>query len=1098
MSKKAVVSAWPLGAFLVLVVSVGLAAAASPADWLTGDGKDADWVKATAVCRESLKKLDPAAAVVKRWLPAVRARCDVLRRLAKIGALEKAIYLQTTEAMLADLVKGAGPLKGFAGQTVPFGYWSAAAGKLTGVRLQVPPDYDPQKEYQLFMYYKMGGGLYWKKDGKFVGPGAEGAVFMAPWRPSAKMCRKTPETFHAWSSLYYGVKGRMGVDAELREMTAAVCRDFAVSADRIFLSGFSDGGFTSLWLASRYPHLLAGIAPEVANWQYSNVHQIGQYNVPMLVVDGWTDGGFVQRNFTRFHTLHTMGYDVAGIWGQHGHATKPYEDETEFKKIVAWAKTKRRNLHPKRVRYATWDITWHRAYWFSIERIAEPYLPAQIDAEIKPGNRIEVKTWNVAAYKLLLDGELLDPAKKVTVVTNGNRSYAGPFKAELAVELSPPPKGKFVKDARHPGDITTQIALSTYDSKGYLKNATRPWLWVKPTGGDARTRALLAKWWPASAIPDGKLDAKTIARCNLFVFGGPDVNKFTARIATDLPVAFGAGKFTIGKEVYDRPAQAVKFIHPNPLNPDRYVIVYAFNDAAAFAAKGFYGTRRESSWGFRGADCVVMGLAPRPRRWGVGLRGPVTRRLIVFGADWRAPSAEAVGELEKPFDYTQILRLRADAIREATGADVAILFGYEPSYTRWRDDLPAGGVTMHDLATIDTFPEYVTLGEATGAALKGLLARAPVSTALADPRDPTRDAKTSVVTGKIDPKKTYSLAMGYRGLPSYGVNYKKMPKVFTFASPGEFLAAKHTSLPVRNMRQVPLSMAEAVAKYVRKRKKVAPRPTCFDLTQYLMNPRANAFGACDWLHLGADVALPGPKPGQVHRKRYTLSLGLRAAGAPAVAAPREKSKHFLDVDMTGQGKPATFEFKMLGRQLAVKATIAVSRLAIAADAACKTFRLADDGAAGVVARAVLMDVRLVNGGAKDVTAVAALCPTAMRRIHGSTWPARERGKPAPKAYYVGFRQAVGPRKKPPVYQDAALFVAEDQAPAVTKHAARNVGYNFGLVGVSRQVTIKAGATASAPLLFIVADKPAQATSLDLAAALTAIKGDVITRLTKKR
>ena len=49
------------------------------------------------------------------------------------------------------------------------------------------------------------------------------------------MCRKTPDTFHVWSSLYYGLKGRMGCDAELREVIAAVTRDFAVSADRIFL-----------------------------------------------------------------------------------------------------------------------------------------------------------------------------------------------------------------------------------------------------------------------------------------------------------------------------------------------------------------------------------------------------------------------------------------------------------------------------------------------------------------------------------------------------------------------------------------------------------------------------------------------------------------------------------------------------------------------------------------------------------------------------------------------------------------------------------------------------------------------------------------------
>jgi poly(3-hydroxybutyrate) depolymerase len=69
------------------------------------------------------------------------------------------------------------------------------------------------------------------------------------------------DTFHAWSSLDIQVKGRMGAHIELEEATTALCRDFSVDPDRIFLTGWSDGGFTALWLASHYPHLVAGIAP---------------------------------------------------------------------------------------------------------------------------------------------------------------------------------------------------------------------------------------------------------------------------------------------------------------------------------------------------------------------------------------------------------------------------------------------------------------------------------------------------------------------------------------------------------------------------------------------------------------------------------------------------------------------------------------------------------------------------------------------------------------------------------------------------------------------------------------------------------------------
>ena len=50
----------------------------------------------------------------------------------------------------------------------------------------------------------------------------------------------------------------------------------------------------------------------------------------------------------------------------------------------------------------------------------------------------------------------------------------------------------------------------------------------------------------------------------------------------------------------------------------------------------------------------------------------------VFSADWQTPNAKAVGELTRDLDYTQVLRLRADAIREVAGTDEAGVHAVEP------------------------------------------------------------------------------------------------------------------------------------------------------------------------------------------------------------------------------------------------------------------------------------------------------------------------------------------------------------------------------------------------------------------------------------
>ena len=45
--------------------------------------------------------------------------------------------------------------------------------------------------------------------------------------------------------------------------------------------------------------------------------------------------------------------------------------------------------------------------------------------------------------------------------------------------------------------------------------------------------------------------------------------------------------------------------------------------------------------------------------------------------------------------------MRADAAREATGADAAVINGYAPNWNCWGGSLPAGPVTLHDLATVE-------------------------------------------------------------------------------------------------------------------------------------------------------------------------------------------------------------------------------------------------------------------------------------------------------------------------------------------------------------------------------------------------------------
>lgn len=1041
-----------------------------PSAWLLGTGKSEEWKATTLRCRELLQKLDLEQALVQKHLPPLKAKVELLLRSPDFD-WKKKTAVEFLQNMLEDLIAGQEPHARYAGKQLGYAYWSKTMERIESIWVHVPPGYEPGRRYQFFMYYKCGGGIH-LKDGRAAGG----------YRPTIEVANQT-DSFHAWSSLDIQVKGRMGAHIELEEATTALCQDFSIDPDRIFLTGWSDGGFTAIWLASHYPHLVAGIAPVCGNWQYSNIENIGLLNLPTLAVDGWSDGGYNNLQFCRWLALRGLGADARCIWGHHGHSYQPYEDVEEFQQIMGWAKGQRRNLYPNKVRFATWNLAWNRAYWFSIDRVLNPLLAAQFEAEVIDRHTIRAETRNIAAYKLALSDKLLDPQQPITVITDGRQSYAGPLKPELLIELAPRPEGRFVKDASLPDEITAAIVESSYDTKGFPAIPSRRWLSVRPTGWDEKTAGLLAKWLPKNAKADHEITDEDLAECSLMVYGGPDINKLTARIADELPVKFEAGKFAVGRTVYDRPSHSVAFIHPNPLNPKRYVIVYAFNDAETFAQNRFFGMTGGSLSEFRAGDCLVFGIPAERRRWGVAMdsKAFVTRHLM-FDATWKADASPPLGDLDHPFDYLQILRLKADAIREATGADVGVIWEHTPSWNRWGTELAAGPVTLHDLATLDMFPENVVLADMTGADLR----RGPsASTVVAERREPAYDGKTHLSVAELDPGKTYRVAMGYYGLPSYGAEPGRMPKLFPFATPEDFLAVKSDRIPLKNMRQLPLQVIEAAAQYIQRHKKVSPRRVCFDLTQYIINPQDNDYGACDWLHVGIDTPWQGASGKR--NDRYTLNLGLRRADEPDAAPLRANSKYFLDLGEKLKN-PANFDFARLDKQLPVTVSIEAREHVVTADKEYKTFALAAaETNENLVSRCVLINLTLANDGPSDVAVTAVLSAAELRAPNGQVWP--DEANKAWRGYYAGYHRSVGEYRQPPVHEDAALLLFAGTMPKTTKLVAPNAGYNFGLAGLNTPLTIRTGQTLSLSVLLVTLDKPPKMTS-SLAEILDLLQRDL--------
>jgi hypothetical protein len=282
-------------------------------------------------------------------------------------------------------------------------------------------------------------------------------------------------------------------------------------------------------------------------------------------------------------------------------------------------------------------------------------------------------------------------------------------------------------------------------------------------------------------------------------------------------------------------------------------------------------------------------------------------------------------------------------------------------------------------------------------------------------------------------------------------------------------------------------VTEAVARYIRKRGRISPRRIGYDLTDYVMNPQANDFGAYDWLHLGIDTDWLGP-PDDDQAERYTINFGFRRSDEPDLGPPRPNSKRFHELDLAAPG-PVRLGFATLAKRLPLGLNLKASSRAVVADADYAKFQLsARDTTDHRVGRAALVDLQFVNQGPAELAGEVVLTDSKLRKINGEDWPAG--GRDSTASYYAGFHRTIGKWREPPAHEDAVLLLFPGSASRLDKLVTPKAGYNFGLVGLRHPLTIKAGRTTSLRLLMIAVEKSAEAKSMMLDRVLESLRDSV--------
>ena len=238
---------------------------------------------------------------------------------------------------------------------------------------------------------------------------------------------------------------------------------------------------------------------------------------------------------------------------------------------------------PDHVRYVTYTAAYPGAHWVRIEGVDNHYERAEIDAQRSP-NGVVVKTTNVRAFSL----------------TTSNRTYEIDGQAVSDAQANP----YFVKSNGlwNVGKLTGRQKRPGL--QGPIDDAFKEaFLVVRPTGTpiapDAHATAMkrmerfqneFAKWMRGDVlvIDDADLSAEQISANNLVLFGDPGSNQVLASIIDSLPpLEWTEEGLKLAGQDYDVAANLPVLIYPNPLNPDRYVVV---NSGHTFGEAEFLGT----------------------------------------------------------------------------------------------------------------------------------------------------------------------------------------------------------------------------------------------------------------------------------------------------------------------------------------------------------------------------------------------------------------------------------------------------------------------------------------------------------------------------
>lgn len=457
---------------------------------------------------------------------------------------------------------------------------------------------------------------------------------------------------------------RWAGEADVFEAFADVRHRFRIDDRRVVLHGFSMGGAGAWHLGLHHPSLWCAVGPgagfvdfykytgtttPLPPYQDATLHiynpvdyALNAANVPVLTYGGELDKQLAAST-TMKQVADELGVKIEVLVGpQTGHSFHPESLKTfraflrsqQDEGTLPWSAI-------RKVRFTTRTLKYNHCAWVRVEELARQYEPAIIEGEVDENTGLlKLKTRNCAvlrvdrdvADRIEIDGvelPLFDAAEGllpgVYFETSGDgwRSMSYDRSINFTKNL----------DLRKRHNLQGPIDDAFMQPFVIVKGTGTPWNESHAKWSNAvldRFTREFDKWMRGRVVVvnDTEVTAELIADKNLILFGDPSSNSVLSKVASRLPLRWTKETLSVGDFSYDATTHAVQLIHPNPLNPRRYVVV---NAGHTFHAEDF---RKSNAWLFprKGDLAVVKLLEP-------SADGPLdeTVRAEILDGRWKLP-----------------------------------------------------------------------------------------------------------------------------------------------------------------------------------------------------------------------------------------------------------------------------------------------------------------------------------------------------------------------------------------------------------------------------------------------------------------------------